>query len=175
MMDMMRQQMGCGCNMGQGNQQRGAAENGGGMNNRMKQRMGMMKQMTGQGGGHAPMDGTGGMMQMCRTMTDSVAKSADMAGFATDEIRGLFQDWLNQVEVEVLAYLSENGGQIDVAGIAGRLSISEKSARHIVGSLFQRGALDLGQVHGTTSQVSEAPGQGDANSEKDKGTDTKDE
>ena len=175
MIDTMRQQMGCGCNMGQGNQKYGAAENDGGMNNRMKQRMGMMKQMTGQGGGQASMDRVGGMMQMCRTMTDSVAKSADMAGFATDEIRGLFQDWLNQVEAEVLAYLSENGGQIDVAGIAGRLSISEKSARHNVGSLFQRGALDLGQVHGITSQVQEAPGQGDANSEKDKGTDTKDE
>ena len=175
MIDMMRRQMGCGCNMGQGNQKHGATENGDGMNNRMKQRMGMMKQMTGQGGGQASMDRVGGMMQMCRTMTDSVAKSADMAGFATDEIRGLFQDWLNQVEAEVLAYLSENGGQIDVAGIAGRLSISEKSARHIVASLFQSGALDLGQVHGTTAQVQEAPGQGDANSGKDKGTDTKDE
>ncbi len=175
MIDRMRQQMGCGCNMGQGNEQRGAAENGGGMNHRMKQRMGMMKQMTGQEGGHASMGEMGGMMQMCRIMTDSVTKSADMAGFATDEIRGLFQDWLNQVEAEVLAYLSENGGQIDVAGIAGRLSISEKSARHIVGSLFQRGALDLGQVHGTTSPVQEAPGQGDANSEKAEATDTKDE
>ncbi|MHB1682615.1 MAG: hypothetical protein ACYCYO_07270 [Bacilli bacterium] len=174
MIDTMRQQMGCGCNMGQGNEQRGAAENGG-MNHRMKQRMGMMKQMTGQGGGQKSMDEMGGMMRMCRTMTDSVAKSADMAGFATDEIRGLFQDWLNQVEAEVLAYLSENGGQIDVAGIAGRLSISEKSARHIVGSLFQRGALDLGQVHATTSPVQETPGQGDASSEKAEATDTKDE
>lgn len=130
--DMMRQGMGMmGKMMGRSNS-KGPSGDGSSMDHMMKHGMG---------------EGRGSMMQMCQNMTQSVAKSADMASFATEEIRGLFQDWLGQVETEVLTFIEGHGGQIDIGAIASQLSISEKSSRFIVGSLFQRGALDLGQVH----------------------------
>ncbi len=98
------------------------------MEDMMKQGMGMMGKMMSQGG-QGSGNGMGGMMEMCKNMTQSVMKSADMASFASEEIRGLFQDWLSQVEIEVLASVTSNAGQIDIAAIAGQLSISEKSAR----------------------------------------------
>lgn len=126
------------------------------MEDMMKQGMGMMKNMMGQGGKDSG-NGMGGMMEMCTKMTQSVTKSAEMASFATEEIHGLFQDWLNQVETEVLSFVKSNGGTIDIAAIASQLSISEKSARYIVGVLFQRGVLNLGQVHVQDTQVNATP------------------
>ena len=148
------------------------------MEDMMKQRMGMMKNMMGQSGGkkhgmgrmgkmmdqggQSSQNGMGGMgdrMRMCRNMTQSVAKSADMASFATEEIRGLFQDWLGQAEAEVLTFIEGNDGQIDIAAIANQLSISEKSARYLVSVLFQRGAIDLGKVHITQTHEQQAQEQ----------------
>lgn len=137
------------------------------MDNTMRQRMGMMKNMMNQSN---PRNDMASIMQMCRNMTQSVAKSADMASFATEEIRGLFQDWLSQVETEVLTSIQENGGQIDIAEISSQLSISEKSARYIVGALFQKGAINLGQVH-----VAETQTQQDGETENSGQADTTDE
>ncbi|RIV19655.1 hypothetical protein D2Q93_12485 [Alicyclobacillaceae bacterium I2511] len=147
--------------MGQNSEPGNTTREGGEMNDKMKQRMDKMQQRMGQNSG-----GKGGMMQMNRPTTESAVKLGESAGLATDEIRGLFQDWLNQVEAEVLSLISENGGQIDMKVIAGRLSISEQSTRYIVGALFQRGVLELGQVHVAPSHGEQTNQQDEARTPK---------
>lgn len=133
------------------------------------QGMAMRKGMMGRGP-QGPAEGMGGMMQICQNMTAAVARSAEMAGFATEEIRGLFQDWFGQIEAEVLDLVGKNSGQIDLSAIADQLSISEKSARHIVGVLFQKGLLDLGQVHVDATQSAQQPTESDEGAPGAEGT-----
>ena len=68
----------------------------------------MMKGMMGEG--FNP-------MEMCKCMIDSVTKSADMATYATPELRTLFEEWLAQLDAEVLEFLKgrETASPEDVA------------------------------------------------------------
>ncbi|NOZ78540.1 MAG: MarR family transcriptional regulator [Acidobacteria bacterium] len=99
--------------------------------------MGMMKKMMGQmqEGGMMP-------MQMCRMMTDSVARAAEMATWATPELRALFDDWAGQVTEELLAMLTEQGGEVDLTAMAG-LQLSADSVAFLLIGLAREGKVSL--------------------------------
>ena len=44
-------------------------------------------------------------MAMCQAMMTSVGKAAEMAAYATPEVRTLFEEWARSVEDEMLALL----------------------------------------------------------------------
>jgi len=98
----------------------------------------MMKKMMGQmqEGGMMP-------MQMCRMMTDSVARAAEMATWATPELRALFDDWAGQVKEELVAKLVEQGGEVDLAAIAGELQLSPDSVAFLLIGLAREGKVGL--------------------------------
>jgi len=100
--------------------------------------MGMMKKMMGQmqEGGMMP-------MQMCRMMTDSVARAAEMATWATPELRALFDDWAGQVKEELLAKLTEQGGEVDLAEIGAQLQLSSGSVAFLLVGLAREGKVSL--------------------------------
>ncbi len=100
--------------------------------------MGMMQKMMGQ-------MQEGGMMplQMCRMMTDSVARAAEMATWATPELRALFDDWAGQVKEELLAKLVEQGGEVDLADIAKQLQLSADSVTFLLIGLAREGKVSL--------------------------------
>ena len=100
--------------------------------------MGMMKKMMGQmqEGGMMP-------MQMCRMMTDSVARAAEMATWATPELRALFDDWAGQVKEELLAKLAEQDGEVDLGAIAQELQLSPDSVAFLLVGLAREGKVSL--------------------------------
>jgi len=100
--------------------------------------MGMMKKMMGQmqEGGMMP-------MQMCRMMTDSVARAAEVATWATPELRALFDDWAGQVKEELLQKLTEQGGNCDLAAIAEQLQLSPDSVAFLLIGLAREGKVSL--------------------------------
>src|SRR5574341_2434799 len=61
-------------------------------------------------------------MAMCQAMMTSVGKAAEMAAYATPEVRTLFEEWARSVEDEVLAVLKARG-PLDLATLAGALKI----------------------------------------------------
>jgi hypothetical protein len=75
-------------------------------------------------------------MAMCQAMMASVGKAAEMAAYATPEVRTLFEEWARSVEEEVLAILKARG-PIDLDGLAGALKISPESALHFLGRLVR--------------------------------------
>lgn len=81
-------------------------------------------------------------MEMCRQMTQAVERASEMAAYATPELRDLFEDWLRQVEEEILAFVSEQG-KVDALEIAERLKISEQSAVFLLSKLAREGKIHM--------------------------------
>lgn len=92
--------------------------------------MGMMQEMMGKMGGDF------NPMEMCQKMMLTVTETARMAGLATPEVQALFDDWVSQVESEVLTIIKSKG-QIEPHAIASELKISEDSVLYFVSKLVR--------------------------------------
>jgi len=95
--------------------------------------MEMMQKMMGEG--FSP-------MEMCRQMTEAVTRTSDMAAYATPELRGLFNDWLEQVEEEVIAFVKATGNA-HAKDVADKLKISLESAVFLLSKLAREGKLEV--------------------------------
>jgi len=98
--------------------------------------MGMMKKM--MGGEGPPMEMC---MNMCRQMTRSIERTAEMAAYATPELRGLFETWLEEVEHETMA-LIEAEGSVSAQALAEKLGVSQESAVFIMARLAKSGQVE---------------------------------
>jgi uncharacterized membrane protein len=98
--------------------------------------MKMMEKMKGMmGEGFAP-------MEMCKQMIQSVQRASDMATYATPELRGLFDDWLEQVEAETLKFIAETGS-IAADEVAKKLGLSVESTVFLLSKLGREGKLEI--------------------------------
>jgi hypothetical protein len=87
---------------------------------------------------------------MCQAMMTSVGKAAEMAAYATPEVRTLFEEWARSVEEEVLAALKA-GGSLDLAALASALKISPESALYFLGKLVREGRATIGSIRAAGS------------------------
>lgn len=78
-------------------------------------------------------------------MMTSVGAAAEMAAYATPEVRTLFEEWARSVEDEVLAVLKARG-PLDLTGLACALKISPESALYFLGKLVRDGRAVIPQV-----------------------------
>jgi hypothetical protein len=129
----------------------------------------MMPKMMGSmfGGGDSPMAGMMGMMMgrsgsrrpagqdgeasrgesempwdMCKSMLATIGRSSDLATFATPEVRGLFEEWVTQIEDELLQAVEKAGGA-DPAQLALQFKLSEDSVHYFLGRLARKGKVHL--------------------------------
>lgn len=98
--------------------------------------MEMMKQMMGEGA--PPMEMC---INMCKQMTQSIERTSEMAAYATPELRGLFDAWLEEVEKEAMNYIQEKGA-VSAQTLAEKLSISRQSAIFIIARLAKSGKVE---------------------------------
>ena len=105
----------------------------------------MMRQMMGRMGGGG---GDFNPAAMCQAMMASVGKSAELAAYATPEVRTLFEEWARSVQEEILATL-RSSGPLDLAALAGVLKISPESALFFLGKLIREGKATIGAVRAT--------------------------
>ncbi len=93
----------------------------------------MMKGMMGQG--FSP-------MEMCRGMVESITKTSEMAAYATPELRALFNDWLEQLDAELLDFLKDREATTPEE-VAGRFKLSRESAVFLMARLAREGKVNL--------------------------------
>jgi hypothetical protein len=79
---------------------------------------------------------------MCKDMISSIRQSHKIATMATPEVQGLFEDWVEQIEKEILDYLKEKDS-IDIKDLAGRFKISKDSAYFFLTKLAQKDKIKL--------------------------------
>ena len=101
----------------------------------------MRRAMGGAGGDFSP-------AAMCQAMMTSVGKAAEMAAYATPEVRTLFEEWARSVEDEVLATLRSRG-PLDLAALGAALKISPESALYFLGKLVREGKARIGGIEAT--------------------------
>jgi hypothetical protein len=96
----------------------------------------MMGKMHGKGlTGHMPGD-------MCKEMMSAIHHSHKVATLATPEVQGLFEDWVEQIEKEILDYLKDKE-KLDIKDLSGEFKISKDSAYFFLTKLAQKGKIDL--------------------------------
>jgi hypothetical protein len=97
----------------------------------------MMKGMMGEG--FNP-------MEMCRCMIGSITRSAEMATYATPELRALFEEWLGQIETEIIEFLK---GREAVApgNVAEHFKLSKESAVFLLSKLAREGKIKISVGH----------------------------
>jgi hypothetical protein len=96
----------------------------------------MMGKMHGKPGkGHVPWD-------MCKEMLSTIQQSHKIAIMATPEVQGLFEDWVEQIEKELLDYLKDKK-TVDVKDLANHFKISKDSAYYFLTKLAQKGKIKL--------------------------------
>jgi hypothetical protein len=79
--------------------------------------------------------------QMCRSLVNKVAQSEQLMAIADPDLLVLFEDWLEELEAEVLALL-EKHGPLDDHSLADQLGLSPRGAKFLLSKL-QRERRDL--------------------------------
>ena len=95
----------------------------------------MMGKKDGKGSGFNPMD-------MCKKMMSSMNETSNLASFATPELRGLFKEWIQQINQEILDFIKQNKS-VDANKIAEHIKLSKKSVIYLLGILAQENKLEL--------------------------------
>jgi hypothetical protein len=105
--------------------------------------MGMMSMMMGKKSGDNEKSNEGKKMpwDMCSEMMTGIKETANTAKFATPELRGLFDDWCQQIEKEMLDFIKEKGS-IKVNEMAEKFSLSEESIKYLLGRLANKNLID---------------------------------
>jgi hypothetical protein len=76
--------------------------------------------------------------QMCQSLVDKVAQSRQLAAITDPELLVLFEDWLEELEQEVLA-LVRSQGLLDEAALAAKLGLSKRGATFLLSKLKREG------------------------------------
>ena len=82
------------------------------------------------------------LWDVCRRMMQAVGRANDLASYATPELRQIFEEWLGQIEGEILQAVKE-GGQSNVSSLAQRFKLSAESVQFILLRLARQGKIDL--------------------------------
>ena len=83
---------------------------------------------------------------MSKEVLSAISHSYELATYSTQELRGLFKDWLGEIEKEVLAFLKDET-VVDPESVARHLRLERESAVFILNKLAREGRVDL-QVKG---------------------------
>jgi LPS O-antigen subunit length determinant protein (WzzB/FepE family) len=105
--------------------------------------MGMMSMMMGRKDKNSEKGDEKGKMpwDMCSEMMTGMKETANSAKFATSELRGLFDEWSQQIEKELLDFIKEKGS-IKIDEMAEKFSLSEESIKYLLSRLANKNLID---------------------------------
>jgi hypothetical protein len=72
--------------------------------------------------------------QMCQSLVDKVAQSKQLMAITDPDLLGLFEDWLEELEEEVIA-LARTAGPLDPKTLARHTGISMRGATFLLSKL----------------------------------------
>ncbi len=89
---------------------------------------------------------------MSKEVISAISHSYELATYSTPELRGLFNDWLSEIEREILEFLNERG-RVDPDEVAEHFRLKQKSIIFILSKLAREGKINMlasgtGDTHG---------------------------
>jgi len=105
--------------------------------------MGMMSMMMGRKANNSENGNEKSKMpwDMCSEMMTGIRETANTAKFATSELRGLFDDWCQQIEKEILDFIKEKKS-IKIEELTEKFSLSEENIKYLLGRLAGKNLID---------------------------------
>jgi predicted HTH transcriptional regulator len=77
---------------------------------------------------------------MCQKLVDRVAQSKQLMAVADPELLVLFEDWLDELENEVVS-LAKKRGHLSSEDLAYQLGLSERGANFLISKLSREGKI----------------------------------
>jgi len=77
---------------------------------------------------------------MCQKLVDRVAQSKQLMAVAAPELLVLFEDWLDELEQEVLSMFNKQG-KLNSEALAHNLGLSRRGATFLISKLQREGKL----------------------------------
>ena len=77
---------------------------------------------------------------MCQRLVDRVAQSRQLMAVADPDLLVLFEDWLDELELEVISLFNKEG-VLNPAGLAAKLGLSQRGATFLLSKLTREGKL----------------------------------
>ncbi len=77
---------------------------------------------------------------MCQKLVDRVAQSKQLMSVADPDLLVLFEDWLDELEEEVIS-LAQGQGALTAQDLADRLGLSRRGATFLLSKLAREGNL----------------------------------
>lgn len=81
-------------------------------------------------------------MEMSKEVLTAVSHSFELATYSTPELRGLFNDWMQAIEQEVLDFV-KGSEKVEPDGIAEKLRLSRESVIFVLGKLAREGKIKM--------------------------------
>lgn len=81
-------------------------------------------------------------MEMSKEVLTAVSHSFELATYSTPELRGLFNDWMQAIEQEMIDFV-KGRGKVDPDGIAEKLRLSRESVIFVLGKLAREGKIKM--------------------------------
>ena len=100
--------------------------------------MEMMSKMMGSKG----KEGGFNPIEMCGKMMSFMQENRKLSTLATPEVQGLFEDWVEQIEEEIMGFVKDKK-DIDADQVAKQFKISRDSAYYFLTQLAKKGKIDL--------------------------------
>ena len=77
---------------------------------------------------------------MCQKLVDRVAQSRQLMAVADPDLLVLFEDWLDELEGEVIS-LAQGQGTLTPQDLAAQLGLSQRGATFLISKLHREGKL----------------------------------
>jgi predicted HTH transcriptional regulator len=84
-------------------------------------------------------------MRLGQQVVGSITEMANLASFATPEVRVLFEEWAKLFEEEILAFIKDNA-KATSADIAAKMRLSEESMLYCLSKMFHEGKIMVGEI-----------------------------
>ena len=72
--------------------------------------------------------------QMCQSLVDKVSQSEQLKAITDADVMMLFEDWLEELEKEVLSWLKEHG-DLNEQALARKIGLSDRGATFLLSKL----------------------------------------
>lgn len=81
-------------------------------------------------------------IEMSKEVLTLASHSYELATYSTPELRGLFNDWLSEIELEIISFL-KGKKTVDPDEVARRFRMKRESVIYILGKLAGEGKIRM--------------------------------
>ena len=81
-------------------------------------------------------------IEMSKEVLTAINHSYELASYATPELRGLFNDWLGEIELRVIAFVNRRQ-QADPQELADHFKLTTESIIFVLGKLAREGKISM--------------------------------